>query len=388
MLHEFLSDNRAELVARCRSKVILRRPTESAEKDFKHGIHTFLDQLIKTLEVEQSSVPMESRRVSGLAGGSDSSSSEIGQTAASHGRELLLHGYTIEQVVHDYGDLCQAVTDLAIDVEEPISPDEFRTMNRCLDNGIADAVTEFTSGRDANVAGRHTENVRELLGEFAHEARNFIQNAMLALEVVKTGKVGITGATGGILERSLRGLNNLIDRSLAQVRVEAGLAVQTQLYPLNKFIAEVKLSAMLEAELRKCTLNVSFVDTELAVNVDRDLLFSAIGNLLQNALKFSHPNTVVTLDCYGSKDRIYIAVRDSCGGLPPGDTEKMFQSFTQNHDDKTGLGLGLSISRKSIEANQGVLSVRDIPGTGCVFTIDLPRHSISDISTVSSELIN
>lgn len=388
MLHEFLSDNRHDLVARCRSKVILRRPLESAESTFKHGVHTFLDQLIKTLEVEQTSVPMESRRVSGPAGGGDNSLSEIGQTAASHGRELLLSGYTIEQVVHDYGDLCQAITDLATEVEEPISSDEFRTLNRCLDNGIADAVTEFTSHRDANVAGRHSENVLELLGGFAHEARNHIYTAMLALEVVKTGKVGISGATGGILERSLSGLSNLIDRSLAQVRVEAGLAVQTQLYPLNKFIAEVRLAALLEAEERKCTLSVPFVDAELAVNVDRDLLYSAVGNLLQNAFKFTRPNTVVTLDCYSMGDRIHISVRDLCGGLPSSDTEALFQSFTQKHEDKSGLGLGLSIARKSIEANQGILSVRDMPGSGCVFTIDLPRHSISDMPAISSEIIN
>ncbi|MEO5859685.1 MAG: sensor histidine kinase, partial [Pyrinomonadaceae bacterium] len=257
----------------------------------------FLDQLIRTLEVEQTSEPMESRKVSGPAGGGDRGLSEIGKTAASHGRELLIHGYTIEQVVHDYGDLCQAATDLATELNEPISSDEFRTLNRCLDNGIADAVTEFTSQRDANVAGRHAENVTQRLGEFAHEARNSVHTAMLALEVIKTGKVGITGATVGVLERSLARLTNLIDRSLAQVRVEAGLAVQTQLYPLNKFIAEVRLSAMLDAEARDCTLNVSFVDADLAVDVDRDLLFSALGNLLQNAFKFTHANTVVTLDC-------------------------------------------------------------------------------------------
>jgi signal transduction histidine kinase len=42
--------------------------------------------------------------------------------------------------------------------------------------------------------------------------------------------------------------------------------------------------------------------------------------------------------------------------------------------DKSGMGLGLSIARRSVEANNGVLSVRSINGQGCVFTIDLPRH--------------
>jgi len=52
----------------------------------------------------------------------------------------------------------------------------------------------------------------------------------------------------------------------------------------------------------------------------------------------------------------------------------MFKPFTQSAEDRTGAGLGLSISRRSVEANGGVLSVRNMPGTGCVFTIDLPRH--------------
>ena len=75
-------------------------------------------------------------------------------TATLHGRELLDGGYTIDQVVHDYGDLCQAITDLAFERNWPIQVDEFRTLNRCLDNGIADAVTEFTAQRDAAVAAR------------------------------------------------------------------------------------------------------------------------------------------------------------------------------------------------------------------------------------------
>ena len=86
----------------------------------------------------------------------------------------------------------------------------------------------------------------------------------------------------------------------------------------------------------------------------------------------------MTLNAYSAAGRILIDVEDNCGGLPAGDAERMFRPFTQGSEDKSGLGLGLSISRRSIEANSGTLSVRDIPGSGCVFTIDLPRHSMPD----------
>ena len=152
MLHEFLTTNRMELIARCRAKVAQRPAPGASEQELEHGISLFIDQLIKTLEVEQTTEPMQSRKVSGASGGVNSVLSEVGKSAAQHGRELLQHGFTIEQVVHDYGDLCQSITDLAFEREAPIETDEFRTLNRCLDNAIADAVTEFNYQRDFVVA--------------------------------------------------------------------------------------------------------------------------------------------------------------------------------------------------------------------------------------------
>lgn len=54
----------------------------------------------------------------------------------------------------------------------------------------------------------------------------------------------------------------------------------------------------------------------------------------------------------------------------------MFQPFIQSGEDRSGLGLGLTIARRSVEVDGGRLEVRDVPGTGCVFTIDLPRRAL------------
>jgi len=102
----------------------------------------------------------------------------------------------------------------------------------------------------------------------------------------------------------------------------------------------------------------------------------AVSQLLENACKFTRHRTEISLSVYAAADRILIDIQDSCGGLPPGAAQSMFIPFTQSHADRSGLGLGLSISKRSVEANDGILSVRDIPGSGCVFTIDLPRHSL------------
>lgn len=373
-MYQFLIDNRVELIARCRTKVAQRAPFGTSHEELDYGVTVFLDQLIRTLQVEATSEPTRSRKVSGPAGGGKPVLSEISESATLHGRELLQHGFTVDEVVHDYGDLCQAISDLAFERGEIIDASEFRTLNRCLDNAIANAVTEFGYQRDFAVAEKQAVALNERLGFFAHELRNQLGTATLALSIIKQGSVGISGATGGILERSLVGLANLIDRSLAEVRMTAGLPVHNRLYPLADFIEEIRLSASLEADTKECVLTVSQVDPLLAIDADRDLLLSAVGNLLQNAFKFSPPHSEIVLNAYAVADRILIDVEDHCGGLPSGDAEKMFLPFVQEGTNTSGLGLGLSISRRSVEANQGRLSVRNIPGSGCVFTIDLPRH--------------
>ena len=375
-MHEFLSRNRPELIARCRSKVALRPSPRQNGEDLEHGIPLFIEQLIKTLQVEQTAEPLRSRQVSGPAGGGKPVASEIGESAGQHGRELLQQGFTVDQVVHVYGDACQAITDLAVERSEPIEIDEFRTLNRCLDNAIADAVTEFSYQHDLLEAEKQATELNQRLGFFAHELRNLLNTATLALTALKGGQIAIGGATGGVLEASLVGLRNLIDRSLTEVRMAAGMPVQSQLFSLAYFIEEVRLSAGLEATVAGCGFVVSAVDQRLAIDGDRDLLFSAVGNLLQNAFKFTHPRSEVTLSAYASADRILIEVEDHCGGLPPGDAERLFEPFSQGGENRAGIGLGLSIARRSVHANQGTLSVRDKPGSGCVFMINLPRQAM------------
>jgi signal transduction histidine kinase len=376
MLHEFLTSNRADLIERCRLKVARRSAPRVTEAELTHGIPLFLDQLIKTLQVEQTSDPMRSRRVSGPAGGGPVLS-EMGAAAALHGRELMQQGFTVDQVVHDYGDLCQAITDLAFEVKAPIEIDEFRTLNRCLDNGIADAVTEYSYQRSSAAANDGVQALSERLGFLAHELRNLTHMATLAFAALKAGNLGVSGATGRALERALIGLRTLVDRSVADVRVAAGLPPRHELISLADFMDQIGISAVLEARARECKFTVSVVDERLAVDVDRDMLLSAVGNLLQNAFKFTEHGTEVSVHAYAVADRILIDVEDRCGGLPPGSAERMFLAFTQGDKDRSGLGLGLAICRRSVEANNGVVRVRDVPGSGCVFTIDLPRRALA-----------
>jgi signal transduction histidine kinase len=378
VLHEFLSDNRADLIERCRIKTCQRATPRTADDEDSNGVPSFLDQLIRTLQMEQTPEPLQSRRISGPSGGGPAAS-EIAATAVLDGREFSRRGWSVEQVVHHYGDLCQAITDLAFERNEPISTDEFRTLNRCLDNGIADAVTEFSFQRSALLQSSAVHALSERLGFLAHELRNQIQTATNAVAAIKAGHVGLTGATARVLDRSLISMRDLIDRSLADVRVAAEMEPLHRLISLAEFIADVGMSASLQAQARGCVLTVGDVDPLLAVDVDREMLFSAVNNLLQNAFKFTHVASEVTLNAYATAGRIRIDVEDQCGGLADGIVDRIFQPFKQGGDDRSGLGLGLAICRRGVEANNGFLKVRDLPGTGCVFTIDLPRHLLPPV---------
>src|SRR5688572_10003308 len=112
MLHEFIAVNRDEIIRRCRAKVAKRLVPPPTEAEIDHGVPVFLDQLGNALRLGLTSSP------------------EISRSAIRHGHDLLLQGFTVSQVVHDYGDVCQAITELAIELEAPISTDDFRTLNR------------------------------------------------------------------------------------------------------------------------------------------------------------------------------------------------------------------------------------------------------------------
>jgi len=307
------------------------------------------------------------------------STPEIGKSAIQHGHDLLLQGFTISQVVHDYGDVCQAITELAVELNAPVSTDDFRMLNRCLDEAIASAVTQYTRERNLSAIDGESARGGERLGFFAHELRNLTNTAIVAFEVLKTGNVGVAGSTGAVLHRSLMGLRALIGRSLAEVRLTQGIQNREQLM-VSAFIDEVASAATLDANARGITLTVLPVEAGVTIEADRQILAAMVGNLLQNAFKFTRPRSNVTLRVGSSADRVSIEVEDECGGLPGGNGQVSFRPFEQRSADRTGLGLGLAFSRWGAEANNGRIHARNLPNRGCVFTVDLPRFSVPAIA--------
>jgi signal transduction histidine kinase len=377
-MHKFLANNRSELIARCKAKVALRPRRAATEEQLRGGIPLLLEQLRGTLLAEEEGPAEEGLKISAAPGDDAQALSQTGVTAAAHGKHLLELGYSVDQVVHDYGDFFDATIDLASERGTPFSIDEVRTLNRCLDQTIADAVTELSAQRGAALERHKAAEVNERLGFLVHELRNSLGTASLAVSAIELGNLPMSGATGSVLKRSLAALSALVSDTLDEVRVNADVLSQSEPFSLALFIADAASAAALNANDRGQAFVVPAVDHDLGIAGNRERLLAALANLLGNAFKFTQPHTEVTLLAYGVGDRVYIEVEDHCGGLSPGDAEQMFKPFSQRRDDKSGLGLGLVIARQSVEADAGTLRVKNVAGTGCVFTISLPRHNLPD----------
>ena len=354
VLDEFVLSNREAIIASARARVSSRAFPKATDLELNNGIPVFLEQLAVALRLARSSDAVAHEK--------------IRESAGQHGRDLLRMGLTIAQVVHDYGDVCQVITEMAIQQKAPLSGQEFQTLNLCLDDAIAEAVSEYSRARERTVAEEGTER----LGMLAHELRNLLHTALLSFESIKSGRVAPVGSTSAVHQRSLLGMRDLIDRSLADVRLDAGQN-RVERIPVAEFVEEIEVGALLQAKTRDVHLTVTCVDRAAAIEGDRQILAAAVSNLLQNAFKFTKKHVHVSLTTVVTDDRVMFDVTDECGGLPPGIAEELFAPFEQRSSDRTGIGLGLSICRKAASASGGQIRVRDLPGKGCVFTLDLPR---------------
>jgi hypothetical protein len=198
MLDEFITTNRAEIIRRCRAKVATRSEAPHIIAEIDHGVPIFLDQLLDELR------------------DGPSADCDIAKTATQHGHDLLVQGYTVSEVVHSYGDVCQAVTELAVERQAAISPDDFRTLNRCLDDAIAGAVTEY--GREHNGSNERDDTFEGARRDIvARDLLKAIQISKFAFDAIRSGRVGVAGSTGTVLSLGLATASDLADRLLAEV---------------------------------------------------------------------------------------------------------------------------------------------------------------------------
>jgi signal transduction histidine kinase len=363
LLHEFITLHREAIIARTREKLTDRPWLAVSAAEIENGVPLFLTQLCDVLRLDE--------------GDGSYSPTAITEAAVLHGGELAALGFNVAQVVHDYGDICQAITEVALAAKIPITTEEFHTLNRCLDQAIAGAVTEHAR----MAAATRTQEEIDRLAPLAHEVRDVLNTALLAFHTLKRGIVAVNGSTGSVLGRSLMDLRDLVNSTLAGVRMDGNLQERQRITVAGLF-SDLAVGSSLHAEYRHVRFAIETVDPELVIEVDPHLIGSALMNLLNNAFKYTPSGGRVFLRARAEEGRALIEVEDECGGIPDS-LHDQFQAFGDRRGkDRSGLGLGLSMARKTIKAHAGEISVVNRPGTGCRFVVSLPLAAAAGAVTL------
>ncbi len=239
---------------------------------------------------------------------------------------------------------------------------------RWLNSGIADALAEYVKRRDQE----RDRETSEHLGFIAHELRNPLAAARVALQRLRNHELASGGRTVDLLERSLRRASDMIDNTLSHASLKLGVDPRLEPLALGDLLRDIELDASIEAQARGIDLIMAARGQGL-ITADPRLLRSAVFNLVQNALKFSPAGSEVNLTAHAEPGVVTIEVADACGGLPPGKVDDLFSPRVQRGENRSGFGLGLAIARQAVEAQGGIIKVRDVPGDGCVFSIELPQ---------------
>lgn len=203
MLRDFLILHRRELIKSCRDKAATGFAPADTPDVLEHGVPLFIHQLIDALATRPSA-PEDDENPDGRV----LYPAEIGRSAALHGAELMRQGFSVDQVVHNYGDICQAITEMAVEMECTIDTDDFRILNGCLDNAIAGAVTAFAQGHQ-NASDDLEDELHERLSVQRQEHRRLVDIAIQAFKAMKAGSLGLAGPTGALLMHALTELQSL-----------------------------------------------------------------------------------------------------------------------------------------------------------------------------------
>lgn len=350
MLHDFIAAHRAEILQRCLQTLKLHYP-QSPDDELLNGVPSFVSELTSVLR--QDAHAEERAREAGL----------FGKAARKHGMARRAQGFNLSRIVYDYGLVCEVVSGLASEDAQTFSAREFQILNWCIHESIVFAIESFEETRAAE-----EKDLAEHLAFVVHEVRNAVGNALAGFELIRNGKADTEGHISGVVRRALERIANLVSESLAEVRSK-------RTGSSREWMRLCDLLAPLVAEnpaKRGVQVRIDAAD-DLYMHIDERLLASALTNLLQNAIKFTRDDQVIVLRAFPLGRTVIIEVEDRCGGLPEGTADNLFHGFGQTSSDRRGTGLGLTIARRAIEAHGGKITARNLPGTGCVFAISLPR---------------
>ena len=360
-MYEFIEARKADILYNRLVKLRETRPGQTDEALLNDLAH-FIDGFVGVLRQDDPAGETETLQESAVR------QSVQAAEAAERGLVRRRQGAEITRVVHDYGVLCDKLNELAASQNYSFPSRDHQLINVSLDEAIANGVEAFT----AATATEGCEDRAGSLGSLAHEIRRAVNAARLAFGLIRSGRVAASGSTADVAQRAYERIEALVQNDLVGARLQGKIPIRLEEFQLAEVLGQLAEGAFPE---RRVQVGVK-VEPDLHVQADPRLITSAVGNLLKNAVKFTRDGGQVTLRAQQTGNATTIEVEDRCGGLPPGRVEALFRPFVQAADLRGG-GLGLPIARGAVDAHGGTLSVKNLPGVGCIFTISLPRFAVA-----------
>lgn len=169
-------------------------------------------------------------------------------------------------------------------------------------------------------------------------------------------------------------INSIITMLMDIAEAETGqMRLKQETFSAKELLMDLTEFYEIIAEDRNITL--TFEADDIMITADRQRMMQALGNLTDNALKYTPENGAVTLTASSDPQTVTLAVTDTGPGIPAEERERIFDKLYRLDKSRSekGIGLGLSLVRAVVKAHEGAVSVSDAPHGGSVFSINLPR---------------
>ncbi|MCR5344387.1 MAG: GHKL domain-containing protein [Butyrivibrio sp.] len=178
----------------------------------------------------------------------------------------------------------------------------------------------------------------------------------------------LTKLTNGLLT-----LNNLNAR---------GMLLEKADFDINQVIRNTAASFEMTCLEKKIAIELVLTDDKMIVNADMSKIQQVLYNILDNAIKFSHHDSVIKIETTEKKSKVFVSVKDSGIGIPKEDQKMVFERFYKSDSsrgkDKKGTGLGLSIVKEIIKAHGENINCISTVGVGTEFIFSIPKAASMD----------
>jgi signal transduction histidine kinase len=261
-----------------------------------------------------------------------------------------------------------------------------------LSQAAADALARARNYDAELAARRRAETVAQaradVLGVVAHDLRNplhlIASSASLLLELDEIPSARRRTLLG-VTQRAVRQMNRLIGDLLDATRLQAGrLTFDLRAVDARALVREAEEALRPAAEERHVELHTEVPNGESVVCADEGRLLQVMGNLVGNAIKFTAPGGRVVLSARPNDAEVVFTVADNGPGIPPEHLEHVFDRFWQaRNGDRSGVGLGLAITKGIVEAHGGRVWVDSAVGVGSRFSFAIPSARSNEMGPAS-----